>query len=98
MELNCPSLDYVNNMTWAEFQIRSYGWKRQDERESYKLRKVGFSAMWAFHSDFKKLPRSEDKYWQIGDKHITTNNSMQEAIRKAQEEYFKQLKEKEQNG
>ena len=54
--------------------------------------------MWAFHSDFKKLPRSEDKYWQIGDKHITTNNSMQEAIRKAQEDYFKQLKEKEQNG
>lgn len=81
-------------MTWAEFQIRSYGWKRQDERESYKLRKVGFAAMWAFHGDFKRMPKSEDKYWSIGGKSITINDSMQEAIKKAQENYFKELKDK----
>lgn len=85
-------------MTWAEFQIRSYGWIRNDNRESYKLRKVGYSAMWAFHSDFKKLPRTEDKYWLIEKKKMKTNDSMTEAIKKAQEDYFKQLKEKEKNG
>ena len=97
MELNCPSLEYVNAMTWAEFQIRSYGWKRSDERESYKFRKIGFAAMWAFHGDFKRMPKSENKFWQIGNKEISTTDAMQEAIKKAREDYFKELKDK-QNG
>ena len=77
-------------MTWAEFQIRSYGWKRQDERESYKLRKVGFAAMWAFHGDFKRLPKSENKFWQIGDVKAATTTEEQEAIKAARINYLKQ--------
>lgn len=82
-------------MTWAEFQIRLYGWKRKDELESYKLRKIGFAAMWSFHADFKKLPRTEQKYWSIGNTvKPTLNEDQRNAMRAAVEIYHQEIKAK----
>jgi hypothetical protein len=91
MELKCPSLDYVYSMTWAEFQIRAYAYNREQDLISYRFRKVGFSAMWAFHSDPKKLPRREDKYWEIGEQTTTLNDNQIEAIKAAVERYKQEI-------
>lgn len=61
MELNCPSLDYVNKMTWAEFQIRSYGWRRMDERKQFYLKKVASAPLLAMGVK----PNEVDKFWVI---------------------------------
>ena len=79
-------------MTWAEFQIRCYGWKRKDDRESWKFRKVGFASMWSFHGDYKKLPKTEDKYWQIGEhKSTSLSENQKEAIKLAVKRYKEEI-------
>jgi len=96
MELNSPSLDYVYNMTWAEFQIRAFAYKRMQEKEDLRFREVAYHSHIGGSLMLKKIP-SKDKFWQIGDKRVSVDTSMYETIKKAQEQYFKELKEK-QNG
>ena len=42
-------------MTWAEFQIRAYGWMRKDKRESWKLRQVAYASLISMGVDPKKV-------------------------------------------
>ena len=79
-------------MTWAEFQIRSYGYNREQELDSLKLRKVGFAALWGFHSDPKKLPKYENKWWQIGNDDNGLSTEEREELIKAQTEAIKKAK------
>lgn len=45
-------------MTWREFCLRSYGYKRQEEKEWQRARFVAFNALTGFHRNPKKLPKN----------------------------------------
>ena len=64
-EFNCPSLDYVYNMTWAEFRIRLHGWIRKEEREMFKIRELAWVTYIAPHQDPKKLKKSKESFWPL---------------------------------
>jgi hypothetical protein len=92
MELNCPSLDYVNDMTWAEFQIRAFGFNRCENVKDLRAREIAWASLIGFHSNPKKLPKTKERFWSIGKKKSNIDDKMREAIRKAQEDYFKEKK------
>jgi hypothetical protein len=97
MELQCPSYDYVLDMTWAEFQIRAFGYNRMKEKEEVLAREIAWNSLIGSHYNPKKLPKSKDQFWKIGNKKNVSSERMQAAIKQAQEDYFKELKQK-QNG
>ena len=76
-------------MSWAEFQIRAYAYQRMQEKKDLRAREVAWSALIAPNADPKKLPRTKDKFWQIGIKETTITDDMRERIREAQEKYKK---------
>ena len=73
-ELNCPDLDFVYDMTWAEFQIRLFAYKRQDLYKWEMLRELMWVTYIPPHKDVKKmakrkeifLPLNKDKKQSIG--------------------------------
>ena len=93
MELKCPSLEYVYDMTWAEFQLRAFAYRRMQENKELLTREIAWNSLLAPHYNPKKLPKSKEKFWQIGRKEKVSDERMKEAIKKAQEEYFKKKKE-----
>lgn len=52
-------------MTYAEFCIRSYGYRRMQQSEWSKFRKVAFNALIAFNVDGKKLPKTEKQFMPL---------------------------------
>ena len=84
-------------MTWAEFKIRSIAYWRMQDREDVKFREVAWNALIGSHADRKKIPKTKQRFWTIGKKQQSkSDEAMQNAIKQAQEDYFKQLKEKKQ--
>jgi len=80
-------------MTWAEFQIRAFAYRRMQEIEDLRAREIAWNSLIGSHYNYKKLPKTKNHFWQIGEKkQIEVNDSMQEAIKKAQEQYFKDKK------
>lgn len=67
-ELNCPSLDYVYRMTWAEFRIRLFSYNRQQLSEWYKVREVAWNSLIGSHYNPKKLPRTKDLFMKLDSK------------------------------
>ncbi len=73
-ELNCPNLDFVYDMTWAEFQIRLFAYKRMDLYKWIQIREMMWITYIAPHQDYKKmakrkellLPLKNDKKQSIG--------------------------------
>lgn len=88
-------------MTWAEFQLRLFSYKRQCEREDRNFREVAFNALWSFNVDPKSLPKSKDKFWQIG-KEAKSKSKITEAHRqaflKAQQDYNNKVNERKVKG
>lgn len=80
-------------MTWAEFQIRAFAYRRMQEKKELLAREVAWASLIGSHYNPKNLPKSKDKFWRIGVKPKVTNTRMQEAIKAAQDEYFKKKKE-----
>lgn len=60
-ELNCPSLDYVYRMTWAEFKLRLIAFNRTETRQMYKLRRLAWVTFIAPYQDPKKLRGMNEK-------------------------------------
>lgn len=85
-------------MTWAEFQIRAFAYRRMQEKKELLTREIAWSALIGSHYNPKKLPKTKDKFWQIGNKKKVSDSRMQDAIKAAQEEYFKEKQLKELNG
>lgn len=82
-------------MTWAEFQIRAFAYWRLEERNDLRAREIAWSSLIGSHYNPKKLPKTKEHFWMIGGKQQSkSNEAMQKAIKKAQADYFKQLKEK----
>ena len=82
-------------MTWAEFQIRLYSFKRVEERKDIRAREIAWNALLAPHYNPKKLPKTKERFWQIGEKTTSINDAMKAKIKEAQDEYFKEKQQLE---
>lgn len=64
-----PSLESVYDMTWAEFQIRLFSYKRIDNYNWQKLRELMWVNYIAPHQDPKKMVKRKDLFLPLnGDK------------------------------
>lgn len=82
-------------MTFAEFQIRLFAYKRMELREWEKVRQIAWSAFIAPHQDPKKLPKSIDKFMNLGGSNNTNKGvgiEQKENFLKAYKEYLNQKK------
>jgi len=81
-------------MTWAEFQIRAFAYRRMQEKEELLAREIAWNALIGSHYNPKKLPKDKSKFWQIGVKKVSrADEAMKQAIERARTEYFKKKKE-----
>ena len=55
----------VYNMSFAEFQIRLFAWKRTQERDWEKVRLVSWYSMVGSHLDAKKMPKSLSQFMPL---------------------------------
>jgi len=68
-ELKCPDLDFVYDMTWAEFQIRLFAYKRQDLYKWQMLRELMWVTYISPHQDPKKMAKRKEQFLSLtGDK------------------------------
>lgn len=81
-------------MTFAEFQIRLFAYKRMELREWEKVRQIAWSAFIAPHQDPKKLPKSIDKFMKLGGNETKrgVSTEQKENFLKAYKEYLNQKK------
>lgn len=79
-------------MSWAEFVLRSIGFKEQQEFEMLMFREVSYQAHCMQYLFGKKNPPKKDAFWRIGDKKKPITKEVPEAFLKAREEYLKKVK------
>lgn len=60
-----PSLDAVYEMTWAEFQLRLFAYKRMELNEYQKLRELMWTCYTAPHLDPKKLSKRKEQFMPL---------------------------------
>ena len=75
-------------MTFAEFQIRLFAYKRMELREWEKVRQIAWSAFIAPHQDPKKLPKTIDRFMSLG-----VNNTKKGVSTEQRENFLKAYKE-----
>lgn len=74
----------------AEFNIRLFAFKRMSTNRELLVREVAYYSMIGSHLNPKKLPKSKQAFWSIGqDSKIDKErmDKMKEAMRKAVEQY-----------
>ena len=92
-ELKCPSLDYVYNMTWAEFRIRLFAYHRMEKTEWYKVREIAYASTYGSHMALKRIP-SKEKFMTLEPrKAMLLNVKIAARIKEVQDEYHRQRKE-----
>ena len=81
-------------MTWAEFLIRSYAYRRKEKKDLMKLREAAWITYIAPHQDPKKMHRNINSFWPLDGNKSKVTESMIHRIKQAKEQYYKELKEK----
>ena len=86
-------LDDVYDMTFAEFQIRLFAYKRMQLREWEKVRQISWSAFIGSHQDPKKMPKTIDKFMRLdsGQSKSGVSEAEKERFRSVYSEYLKQV-------
>jgi len=84
-ELNCTYEQYCE-MTWAEFQLRLFSYKRVNKEKWEMLRLLMYNNTVAPHRDPKRIPKSINSFMQIGSSKKISDAQLN-AIKKAQEQY-----------
>ena len=82
-------------MTWAEFRIRQFAYRRMDRNEWYKVREIAYSALIGSHVDPKKLPKNKDKFMKLDNRQAKATEKAKERMREVAEIYRLQ---KQKNG
>jgi len=60
-----PSLDAVYDMTWSEFQIRLFAYKRMELNEYQRLRELMWTCYTAPHLDPKKIAKRKEQFMPL---------------------------------
>lgn len=55
-------------MSWREFQLRSYGFKRAEKNDLHKVREIAWNALVGSHQNPKTLPKSKEKFMPLNEK------------------------------
>ena len=84
-------LSDVYDMTFAEFQIRLFAYKRMQLEDWRKFRLVAYNALIAPYQDHKKLPKTMDKFMDLSVGHAKEGVSENQKARFL-EEYANYLK------
>ena len=88
MELKCPSMSYVLDMTWKEFCIRLHGYNRLEKRDWEKYR---LGAYWSYvntYANSKKKPLNIEQFLPLYNKQKPVLTEKQkDAISKSIAEY-----------
>jgi hypothetical protein len=79
-ELGCPSLDYVYRMSWAEFRIRLFSYKRQRLSDWYKVREVTYQIYVSNWQNPKRKPLTKDRFWDLEGKQNKMTDAMMKRI------------------
>lgn len=88
------SLDYVYDMTFAEFQIRLFAYKRMQLRDWEKVRQIAWSAFIGSHQDPKKMPKTIDKFMSLdsGKPKSSVTDEQRKRFLEETEKYIKMVK------
>ena len=87
----------VYDMTFAEFQIRLFAYKRMQLEDWKKFRLVAYNALVAPYQDYKKLPKTMDKFMDLSNGHTQKQGVTEEQKERFLVAYKEYLKEA-QNG
>ena len=82
----------VYDMTFAEFQIRLFAYKRMQLEDWRKYRLVAYNALIAPYQDHKKLPKTMDKFMDLSGSKEQKRGVSEEQKQRFLEEYSKYLK------
>jgi len=79
-------------MSFAEFQIRLFAWKRVQDREWEKVRILAWYALTGSHQNPKKLPKSMNQFMSLDldKKQNVISESHKKRYLEAMQEYLKQ--------
>lgn len=72
----------VMDMTFAEFQIRLFAYKRMQLKEWEKTRMIAWCALIGSHQDFNSLPKTIERFMPL------ENNSENKGVSEAQKQRF----------
>lgn len=64
-ELRMANLEAVYDMTWAEFQIRLFAFKRMELVEAQKLREIIWTTYIAPHLDPKTMAKRKESFMPL---------------------------------
>ena len=81
----------VYDMTFAEFQIRLFAYKRMQIRDWEKHRLVAYNALIAPYQDYKKLPKTMDKFMNLSGetkKHTGVSEEQKKHFLEAYKQYL----------
>lgn len=70
-------MDFVYDMTWAEFQIRVFAYKRIDLYNWIKLRELMWTSYIAPHQNPKKMSKRKEQFLPLDIDNKTTNGVSQ---------------------
>ena len=84
-------LSDVYDMTFAEFQIRLFAYKRMQLEDWKKYRLVAYNALIAPYQDYKKLPKAMDKFMDLSGGKVANKGVSDEQKQRFIEEYQKYL-------
>jgi len=94
------SLEAVYEMTWAEFQIRLFAYKRQDLYEWQKLRELMWVSYIAPHQDPKKMTTNKNKFLPLENESNSNKSSVSDEMRRnfinEYQKYIDKIKETKQ--
>ena len=91
-------LSDVYDMTFAEFQIRLFAYKRMQIRDWEKYRLVAYNALIAPYQDYKKLPKSIDKFMNLDGDNIKKQVGVSDEQKANFLEIYKQYLNTSENG
>lgn len=82
-------IEDVKDMTWAEFQLRSFQYWEDQKREMMLFREVAYVGYCNLFGFSKQRPKSKEQFWPIGEGKKTVSNEALEALREIRKEYLK---------
>ena len=80
-------------MSWAEFRIRLFSYKRQQKEDWYKVREIAWNALIAPHQNPKKIPKRKELFIPLEPvKKKTISPIMLKRILEVKAEYNEKIK------
>ena len=96
-ELGVPTLQEVYDMSWAEFRIRLFAYRRMQKRQDDMMRLHAYhaatGALYAFEPD--KFPKTLSQFWRVDEKgEVSGREKRMEILKREQQKYLEQKQKK----